>query len=74
VAVTGFIDSHMHFRKTNALEVWLEQLLDWLTDYTFPLKIVLRHRLYASAIRDVFLRQLYRTAHDLGPMVYSSVA
>ncbi|MDP5041152.1 MAG: amidohydrolase family protein, partial [Paraglaciecola sp.] len=32
----GFIDSHMHFPQTEMLASFGEQLLDWLTDYTFP--------------------------------------
>lgn len=32
----GFIDTHIHFPQVQVVASWGEQLLDWLTDYTFP--------------------------------------
>jgi guanine deaminase len=32
----GFIDSHVHFPQTPMIAAYGEQLLDWLTNYTFP--------------------------------------
>jgi len=68
----GFIDSHMHFPQTEMLASFGEQLLDWLTDYTFPVENKFADTAYASAIADVFLRQLYRHG-TTSAMVYSSV-
>jgi guanine deaminase len=68
----GFIDSHMHFPQTEMLASFGEQLLDWLTDYTFPVENKFADTAYARAIADVFLRQLYRHG-TTSAMVYSSV-
>ncbi|MGO4892907.1 guanine deaminase [Flavobacterium sp. W21_SRS_FM6] len=68
----GFIDSHMHFPQTEMLASFGEQLLDWLTDYTFPVENKFADKDYASAIAEVFLRQLYRHG-TTSAMVYSSV-
>jgi guanine deaminase len=68
----GFIDSHMHFPQTEMLASFGEQLLDWLTDYTFPTENKFADYAYAQAIADVFLRQLYRHG-TTSAMVYSSV-
>jgi guanine deaminase len=68
----GFIDSHMHFPQTEMLASFGEQLLDWLTDYTFPVENKFADTAYASAIADIFLRQLYRHG-TTSAMVYSSV-
>ena len=68
----GFIDSHMHFPQTEMLASFGEQLLDWLSDYTFPTESKFADYDYASAIAEVFLRQLYRHG-TTSAMVYSSV-
>ncbi|KXI29008.1 guanine deaminase [Paraglaciecola hydrolytica] len=68
----GFIDSHMHFPQTEMLASFGEQLLDWLTDYTFPTENKFADYTYARAMADVFLRQLYRHG-TTSAMVYSSV-
>jgi len=54
------------FRKhENAWQVFGEQLFRWLTDYTFPLKISLRHSL-SMLSPDVFFTSISSTRHDLG--------
>jgi len=68
----GFIDSHMHFPQTEMLASFGEQLLDWLTNYTFPVENKFADHDYATAIAQVFLRQLYRHG-TTSAMVYSSV-
>ncbi|MEP2654018.1 MAG: guanine deaminase [Paraglaciecola sp.] len=68
----GFIDSHLHFPQTEMLASFGEQLLDWLTDYTFPVERKFENKEYASRIAKVFLKQLYRHGTTTG-MVYSSV-
>ena len=32
----GFIDTHLHFPQVQVIASWGAQLLDWLTNYTFP--------------------------------------
>ena len=68
----GLIDSHMHFPQTEMLASFGEQLLDWLTDYTFPVENKFADPAYASAIAPLFLRQLFRHG-TTSAMVYSSV-
>jgi len=68
----GFIDSHLHFPQTEMLASFGEQLLDWLTDYTFPVERKFAEPEYASHIAKIFVRQLHRHGTTTG-MVYSSV-
>lgn len=68
----GFIDSHLHFPQTEMLASFGEQLLDWLTDYTFPVERKFADPEYASHIAKIFVRQLHRHGTTTG-MVYSSV-
>lgn len=70
--VPGFIDSHLHFPQTEMLASFGEQLLDWLTDYTFPVEAKFEDPEYATQIAKIFLRQLHRHGTTTG-MVYSSV-
>ena len=68
----GFIDSHLHFPQTEMLASFGEQLLDWLTDYTFPVERKFADSQYASHIAKIFIKQLHRHGTTTG-MVYSSV-
>jgi guanine deaminase len=68
----GFIDSHVHFPQTEMLASFGEQLLDWLTDYTFPVERKFADPQYASHIAKIFIKQLHRHGTTTG-MVYSSV-
>lgn len=68
----GFIDSHLHFPQTEMLASFGEQLLDWLTDYTFPVERKFADSAYAQHIAKIFIRQLHRHGTTTG-MVYSTV-
>jgi guanine deaminase len=68
----GFIDSHLHFPQTEMLASFGEQLLDWLTDYTFPMERKFADYEYATRIAKIFINQLHRHGTTTG-MVYSSV-
>ncbi|WP_299074529.1 guanine deaminase [uncultured Paraglaciecola sp.] len=68
----GFIDAHLHFPQTEMLASFGEQLLDWLTDYTFPVERKFADPEYASHIAKLFIKQLHRHGTTTG-MVYSSV-
>jgi guanine deaminase len=68
----GFIDSHLHFPQTEMLASFGEQLLDWLTDYTFPVERKFADSQYARHIAKIFIKQLHRHGTTTG-MVYSSV-
>src|SRR5262245_66475458 len=34
--MAGFIDSHVHYPQIDIIASWGEQLLQWLTKYTYP--------------------------------------
>ena len=36
IIMPGFIDAHVHYPQTDVIASHGKQLLDWLTDYTFP--------------------------------------
>ncbi len=56
--VPGFIDSHVHYAQTEMIAQYGEQLLDWLTQYTFPTEQKFTDPAYCEQIAGIFLRQL----------------
>jgi len=36
VVTPGFVDAHVHYPQTDVMAAWGTQLLDWLTNHTFP--------------------------------------
>jgi guanine deaminase len=58
--VSGFIDTHIHFPQTEMIASYGEQLLEWLSTYTFPTERKFADRNYASEIASVFLDELLR--------------
>ena len=53
--VSGFIDTHIHFPQTEMIASYGEQLLTWLSTYTFPTERKFADRNYALEIAAVFL-------------------
>lgn len=51
----GFLDSHVHFPQTPMIAAFGEQLLDWLTKYTFPTERKYADKAFASSVAKVFL-------------------
>ncbi len=68
----GLIDSHLHFPQTEMLACYGEQLLSWLENYTFPTEKKFADPDYASAMAEVFLRQLLKNGTTTG-LVYPTV-
>jgi len=58
--VSGFIDTHIHFPQTEMIASYGEQLLEWLSTYTFPTERKFADRNYASKIASIFLNELLR--------------
>lgn len=58
--VSGFIDTHIHFPQTEMIASYGEQLLEWLSTYTFPTERKFSDRQYAAEIAEIFLDELLR--------------
>jgi guanine deaminase len=58
--VSGFIDTHIHFPQTEMIASYGEQLLEWLSTYTFPTERKFADRNYALEIASIFLDELLR--------------
>ncbi|MFQ3246502.1 MAG: guanine deaminase [Arenicella sp.] len=56
--VPGFIDTHVHYPQIEMMASHGEQLLEWLTNYTFPTEMKFSDSAYASEIATFFLNQL----------------
>ena len=56
----GFIDSHVHFPQTPMIAAHGEQLLDWLTNYTYPTELKFSDKDFARSVAQVFLRENLR--------------
>lgn len=54
----GFIDAHVHYPQTEMIGAFGEQLLEWLTTYTFPVESQFSDEAYAKEIAEFFLGQL----------------
>jgi guanine deaminase len=58
--VSGFIDTHIHFPQTEMIASYGEQLLEWLSTYTFPTERKFADRNYALEMAAIFLDELLR--------------
>jgi guanine deaminase len=56
----GFIDLHIHFPQTEMIAAYGEQLLEWLTKYTFPTERRFRDIAHAQKIAVAFVNELLR--------------
>lgn len=56
----GFIDTHIHFPQTEMIAAYGEQLLSWLSNYTFPIEAKFKDKAYAREVASVFLDELLR--------------
>jgi len=54
----GFIDAHVHYPQTEMIGAFGEQLLEWLTTYTFPVESQFADEAYATQIAEFFINQL----------------
>ncbi len=58
--VSGFIDTHIHFPQAEMIASYGEQLLEWLSTYTFPTERKFADRNYALEMASIFLDELLR--------------
>lgn len=56
----GFIDTHIHFPQTQVIASYGEQLLEWLTRYTFPAESRYGDPAFAAAEARFFIDELLR--------------
>lgn len=54
----GFVDTHVHYPQMRVMGSWGRQLLDWLTDYTFPAEKSLADEEVARTTATFFLDRL----------------
>ncbi|MDX7218362.1 amidohydrolase family protein, partial [Escherichia coli] len=54
----GFVDAHVHYPQTEMIGAFGEQLLEWLTTYTFPVESQFADADYAAEIAQFFVNQL----------------
>ncbi len=70
--VSGFIDTHIHFPQMEMIASYGEQLLEWLSTYTFPTEGKFSDRNYAKQIAADFLNELLRNGTTTA-LVFTSV-
>lgn len=58
IIVPGFVDTHLHYPQTGTIGAYGEQLLAWLTAYTFPAESEYACPEHAAQMSDFFLSQL----------------
>ncbi|SCM75610.1 Guanine deaminase [uncultured Pleomorphomonas sp.] len=56
----GFIDTHIHFPQTQVIASYGEQLLEWLTRYTFPAESRYGDPAFAATQARFFIDELLR--------------
>ena len=56
----GFVDTHVHYPQTEMIAASGEQLLEWLTRYTFPTEQRFADPAHAQAVAGFFLKELFR--------------
>lgn len=56
----GLIDTHIHFPQTEMVGMYGKQLLDWLSDYTFPTERAFASQEHADEIARLFLMELFK--------------
>jgi guanine deaminase len=57
----GFIDTHVHYPQVEMIAAHGEQLLEWLTKYTFPAEMKFDDPEYAAAAARLFMQELLRS-------------
>ena len=56
----GFVDTHVHYPQTEMIAAFGEQLLEWLTRYTFPTEQRFADPEHAQVVAGFFLKELFR--------------
>lgn len=60
ILVPGFIDAHVHFPQIDIIGAYGKSLLDWLSDYTFPLESRFSDPALAAEVAEAFLDEILR--------------
>jgi guanine deaminase len=68
----GFIDTHVHYPQTTMIGAYGQQLLEWLTNYTFPTEAKFKDKEHARSVAKMFLKQTIK-AGTTTSMVYGTV-
>lgn len=68
----GFIDTHIHYPQTEMIAAYGEQLLQWLTKYTFPTEKKFQEKQYAKKMAAFFLDELLQNGTTTA-LVFTSV-
>ncbi|MFK8253280.1 guanine deaminase [Ancylobacter terrae] len=68
----GFIDTHVHYPQLQMIGAYGEQLLEWLTKYTFVAEQQFADMAHAEKVAALFLRELLR-AGTTTAVVYCTV-
>lgn len=68
----GFVDAHVHFPQVDVMAAGAGQLLDWLTNHTFPAELAFADPVHAAKTADFFLDQLLRNG-TTSALVFCSV-
>ena len=58
--IPGLIDCHVHYPQTDMIACYGAQLLDWLTNFTFPVEQDFDDPRHARQVADFFLDELLR--------------
>ncbi|PZV05475.1 MAG: guanine deaminase [Leptolyngbya sp.] len=58
--IPGFIDTHIHYPQTGIMAAYGEQLLEWLSRYTFPTERKFADADYARSVAELFLDELLK--------------
>jgi len=70
--LAGFIDSHVHYPQMQIIGAYVEQLTDWLNQYTFVAEQKFASKEHAREVSKVFLHECLR-AGTTAACVYCTV-
>ncbi|MFY0610718.1 MAG: guanine deaminase [Hyphomicrobiaceae bacterium] len=70
--MAGFVDCHVHYPQYEVIASYGEQLLEWLSRYTFPAELKFCDMSYARSAADFFLDECLRNGTTTAS-VYATV-
>lgn len=68
----GFIDTHIHYPQTQMIASYGEQLLEWLSTYTFPTEKQFSDKKHAQKISKFFINELLKNG-TTSALVFATV-
>ncbi|PSN05776.1 guanine deaminase [filamentous cyanobacterium CCP5] len=72
IIMPGLIDTHIHYPQTGMIAAYGEQLLEWLSRYTFPTEQKFKDKTYALEIAELFLDELLKNGTTTA-LIYAAV-